>query len=79
MTAIELRGAYAWNCPTCDCRNIVEAFANVIGDQRTEYVEGDEITYLTMEAGPVHDGTVICDTCHTYFEVEPPPPLLGGE
>lgn len=72
MTAIKLRGAYAWNCPSCDCRNIVESFANVIGEERTEEVDGDNFTYVTMETGPVHDGTVICDDCHEYFEVEPP-------
>ena len=76
---VELRNAYVWNCPSCDCRNIVEKFANVIEEQQSENDNGDTFELVTMEVGPIHDGTVICDNCEAYHEVEPPPPLIGGE
>ena len=75
---VELRHAYAWTCPRCERRNVVEAYVDMIeGTERTQIDDsGNEFNYASYEAGPVHDGVVICQNCDTNFEVKEPEPLF---
>lgn len=80
MSQVELRNCYAWDCPDCMYKNIVEQFFNTIHEPIEREIPGtdDTIVYGCYEVGPKHNGVVFCQRCESRFDVKPPELLEDG-